>query len=249
MSFALYAVNKDTSDLDLGFIVIAASSEKFIEPRVYGQWASEVNSGSVETAIDNNKLRIKVNTVELDKQSSKDILSIQTSKIRVSSTDKNYDYLISKLNAGTGISIEEYDAGSGNKKAKITSDALSILNNKIASSIGESYTTSSSWQTKISTSHNVSGTFILHGSCLFSNEDTGVLNHIRISVGGTGYGELVQELYNFKYEDGAYQSYHYMFSIELGGYPVPLIKLEYHSTEDKRMYIKEAYIWLQKIDD
>jgi len=163
-------------------------------------------------------------------------------KVKISSNDTTAGYLNGKLVAGSNITLTENNDG-GNETLTIASTGGGSTETKCAKSTGQSSTTSSSWKTKVQINETFTGgTYRIHGSALWSNEDTGVRCYIRLYIDSVEYKLMVKELYNFKYADGAYHIYHQMlcdFNLTAGTHN---IILQYHTSCGKRMYIKEAYI-------
>lgn len=121
-----------------------------------------------------------------------------------------------------------------------------------ATAPGETSTTSTSPQQKLRLTFtppeqaNYEVTFTAMVSC----SDTGILIHTRLQLDDTvTYFPVALELYNYKYEDGAY-------AIRSGSFVIPNltaashnIDLDYWSGESgKTAYIKEAYLIVRKIN-
>lgn len=155
----IYVKSLDTTNLTIGEVglTLSAGEEREVSPVDYLLWAISVNGGDTETAIDDDKLIVKNGTNQLTKDGSKKVLGFLSGSVYTSSTDKNPDYLINKIHAGTNITVEEYDAGSGNKKAKINSTGSGggISEYNYASSESLSSTTSTNYQNKVSLSVDV----------------------------------------------------------------------------------------------
>lgn len=246
----LYAVNKSASPLPIGDVgrQIKASSERLIEPVLYGKWSKSIASGDALTAINADNLRIKIGSTELSKQGSKDVFN--TDFVRTSTNDKDPGLLVNKIYQGPNITVEEIEDG-GKKKVKFSGAGgggiSEVLYARYAKSVAENSTTSSSYQTKLSITDTFDeGKYIIHANAMYSHEDTGVQMYIRIRVDSNNYNEMVRELYNYKYADGAYSIYNQMIAEIEFGPGEHTISIQYKSSEDKRMYIKEAYLSVYK---
>lgn len=115
---------------------------------------------------------------------------------------------------------------------------------------GQSSTTSTGWRTKINWTPNPippAGDYIVEFSFLSSMSDTGVFHKTRILIDNSvTKKESKEEMYNFKYSDGAYRLRGGEFKYTLDGSSVNF-KLQYASGESgKTAYIKEAIIILRK---
>jgi hypothetical protein len=143
------------------------------------------------------------------------------------------------LGATDGITLLRFGFGQGG----------GYVENCEAASTGESSSKSSSYQTKVTATCTLAGgRYIIHGHTMWSNEDTGVITKLRLRVNRSNYNNQWLELYNFKYEDGAYQAYHSMLYLDLSA-GSNTFRLQYAATERKRVYVKESYVWAQKIGD
>lgn len=112
----------------------------------------------------------------------------------------------------------------------------------------ESSTTSSDYQDKVVMSRYFeAGDYIVFVSSLYSCSDTGVLFNIRAFVDDSiTKKEQVKELYNFKYSDGAWHTYSGQFkqTFSEGNHT---IKIQYHTSVIKTMYMKEAVILVNPV--
>lgn len=115
---------------------------------------------------------------------------------------------------------------------------------------GTSSTNSESYQQKLRVTFTpeYGAYYEVTSSCLYSHEDTGVFCFIRIQVDdSTTKKEMVRELYNFKYEDGAWSPYSSNFVIWLDA-TEHTIDMDYCQDDNpKTMYIKEAVITARRI--
>ena len=93
------------------------------------------------------------------------------------------------------------------------------------------------------------GNYEVSFSCMVSHSDTGVFAQTRVPVDDTDtYKETLQELYNFKYSDGAYYGRHGIFVVNLDA-SVHTLDLDFATGDSgKTMYIKEAIITARRID-
>lgn len=157
-------------------------------------------------------------------------------------------------------------SGGGGKYPKIKNDEIGIefvdapttavsgtdLDREVywVESNGESSTTSDKYQQKISlvfTPHSA-GHYEINFSTMYSHSDTGVFCKIRIQVDdSTTKKEMLRELNNFKYEDGAWSPYTGNFVVYLDK-SEHYIDMDYcHGDRPKTIYIKEAVIIARRI--
>ena len=118
------------------------------------------------------------------------------------------------------------------------------------SSTGQSSTTSTTFQTKVDKTFTpqTAGYFEITHSYIRSHEDTGVFHKTRLRVdNSTNIQEVTEELYNFKYEDGAWgvRSGTYVMYFDASSHN---LKLQYCTGErGKAAYIKEAFITIKRL--
>ncbi len=115
----------------------------------------------------------------------------------------------------------------------------------------ESSTTSTSFiqRIRLTVVPAFSGDYLINFSTMVSHEDTGVFCKLRLQINDSStYKESWLELYNFKYEDGAYQIWSGSFAVPFTSGITYNIDLDYASGDkDKAMYLKETTLACQRL--
>lgn len=226
---------------DVGGVIIGATSQRTLFPDHYLKWA---NSTETKTLLNAGSLIMNDGNSDLDPDEAVRFLE-SVAQVIIQEDDISQDKMIETLNFEGDTSI--IDEGDG-KLTVLTIGGSSQVSAGWNQDDTESSTRSSNYQTKVTLVYpvQIAGYYEIKGSAMYSNEDTGVLCYIRMRVNTSNYKQMVKELYNFKYEDGAYHPYgvNMVRFLNVGD---NTIRLQYRTSESKRMYIKEACITLRRI--
>jgi hypothetical protein len=151
--------------------------------------------------------------------------------------------------AGDFVLIEDSEDSFSKKKVSLDNLFSGVLDSKYASSLGEDSTTSTSFQTKLTLTFTPQeeGYYELQFSAMVSCSDTGVFIKTRVRVDDTTvYNAINQELYNFKYSDGAYYGRSGTNVVHLTA-TSHTFDFDYCSGDSgKTAYMKEAYMVLRR---
>ena len=147
------------------------------------------------------------------------------------------------------VSNNNGDLNPGDAIRALKRESIIIGEESFSESSQESSTTSESYETKINHNFSVdfSGTYVVLVSALISSTGSSNLIYNRLLIDDTEVRkEIIRNLNGLRYRDGAYYEYcvNAVIDFDSGSHN---IKLQYHSSQNKTAYIKEASIIVNRL--